>query len=234
MATPTDNLFMPLANKRSFEEVSDRIKSLIINGHLKPGDRLPSELDLASRFNVSRQTIREALRILELSGLVAVQRGGRGGPVVQDAIGEKIRDLFNDALRMEKVTLHELVVARVGLERLVLSILIETGGTEHFRPLEENVAEATRLLAAGQMATVVNLEFHRLLAKACNNYVLEVMVESVLVLLKGVLDRVGPDFETSREAVRYHRNILKALAGKRLEEANRLMEEHVRSSHLMQ
>ena len=58
------NLFGPIKSERTFERVSTRIKGLILEGALKPGDRLPSENELAQQFGVSRQTIREALRIL--------------------------------------------------------------------------------------------------------------------------------------------------------------------------
>ncbi|MBW1769425.1 MAG: winged helix-turn-helix transcriptional regulator [Deltaproteobacteria bacterium] len=56
-------LFKPIKNERTFEKVSRRIKRLIFDGVLKPGDRLPSETELAHQFDVSRQTIREGLRI---------------------------------------------------------------------------------------------------------------------------------------------------------------------------
>ena len=67
-----EDIFTPLKGKRAFEEVSSQIKKLVFEGVLKPGDRLPSETELAVRFNVGRQTIREALRILELSGFITV------------------------------------------------------------------------------------------------------------------------------------------------------------------
>jgi len=61
-------IFTPIKSKRAFEEVSSRIKELIFEGVLKPGDKVSSEGELAKQFNVGRQTVREALRILELSG----------------------------------------------------------------------------------------------------------------------------------------------------------------------
>jgi GntR family transcriptional regulator, transcriptional repressor for pyruvate dehydrogenase complex len=62
------DMFQPIKGKRTFEEVSDKIKSLVIKGILKVGDRLPSEAELARQFSVGRQSVREALRLLELSG----------------------------------------------------------------------------------------------------------------------------------------------------------------------
>ncbi|MDZ7700199.1 MAG: GntR family transcriptional regulator [Deltaproteobacteria bacterium] len=65
------------------DKISNSIKELILNGTLKIGDRLPSEKELAQQFQVDRQTIREALRLLELSGFVTIQRGPGGGPVIR-------------------------------------------------------------------------------------------------------------------------------------------------------
>lgn len=227
MPTPPDTLFTPLTSKRSFEEVSGRIKELIVGGQLRPGDRLPTETELAARFSVSRQTVREALRILELSGLVAVRRGGSGGPVVKNTIGETISGLFTDALRMEKITLDELTVARLGIERFVLSLVIRSACEEDLRALEDNVARARERLAHGELATAENLDFHRLLAKASKNYVLGVVVESILVLLRELLAGLDPDLRVSGGSVSCHEELIAAIRGKRTEEADRLMEEHV-------
>ena len=79
-------LFVPIQSLRTFEEVSSRIKELIFNGTLKPGDKLPPETQLAQEFNVGRQTIREALRLLELSGFIKIQKGGGGGSFIADTI----------------------------------------------------------------------------------------------------------------------------------------------------
>ena len=99
------NLFEPIKSERTFEKVSKKIKQLIFDGVLKPGDRLPSELDLAQQFGVSRQTIREALRILELSGFITIQKGGAGGPLIKDTVLHSLNGMFLDAFQLEKVTL---------------------------------------------------------------------------------------------------------------------------------
>ncbi len=74
----------PYKKRRAFEEIANNIKELISKGYLKPGDRLPPETEIARQFDVGRNTIREALRILELSGFVKIQMGGKGGPLIID------------------------------------------------------------------------------------------------------------------------------------------------------
>ena len=104
-------MFTPVRSKRTFEEVSSQIKRLVFEGVLKAEDKLPSEAELAKQFDVGRQTVREALRILELSGFLTVQKGFGGGSVIKDTILKKTTNLLLDAFRMEKITVEEFTAA---------------------------------------------------------------------------------------------------------------------------
>ena len=99
------NFFTPIEKRRALEAVSDKIKGLVFDGTLKVGNKLPSETDLANQFKVGRQTIREALRPLELSGFIAIKKGGEGGPTISNTILHTISDLFLDAIRMRTVSI---------------------------------------------------------------------------------------------------------------------------------
>ena len=76
------SMFVPLSPKRNFEEVANQIKELILSGQLKPLERLPSERDMAEQFNASRNTVREAYRILEETGFIRMKTGNTGGAMV--------------------------------------------------------------------------------------------------------------------------------------------------------
>jgi DNA-binding GntR family transcriptional regulator len=78
--------FARIRSRRTFEEVCSEIKKLIIKGILRPGNKLPSESELARQFGVGRQTIREGLRLLELSGFITIQKGSAGGPIFDKVI----------------------------------------------------------------------------------------------------------------------------------------------------
>jgi GntR family transcriptional repressor for pyruvate dehydrogenase complex len=71
MDEQTRLIFNPIKNERTFQEVSNEVKRIVFKGILKPGDRLLSEAKLAHQFNVGHQTVREGLRLLELSGWIA-------------------------------------------------------------------------------------------------------------------------------------------------------------------
>ena len=68
--------------QKTHEVIADRIREKIVNGTLKAGDLLPAEDELTLEMGVARTTLREALRVLESQGLIAIRRGRGGGPVV--------------------------------------------------------------------------------------------------------------------------------------------------------
>jgi GntR family transcriptional regulator, transcriptional repressor for pyruvate dehydrogenase complex len=140
-------LFKPLRSTRAFEEVSNRVKQLILKGVLKPGEKLPSEGQLATQFGVGRQTIREALRVLELSGFIDVQRGGAGGPTIKNTILATVSKALADAIQMESITLDELTLARVEIERCVLIQVMKNAGAEDLAVLKANVQKAKSKIA---------------------------------------------------------------------------------------
>jgi len=233
-------IFRPIKSKRTFEEVSNKIKTLIFDGVLKPGDRLPSEIELARQFMVSRQTIREALRILELSGFINVQKGGSGGPLIRDTILNTINNLYLDAFRLEQITTAELTFARVEIEKLVLYHAVDNAEESDILALQQNVEKARLKIESNTISTDENIEFHNLLAKASKNPVFEIVVGSIEAVVRDLLTRLNPDIDASGDAIGYnegmlksenavkaHEEILDAILEKNKEKACRLLEQHL-------
>jgi len=220
-------IFKPLKSQRTFEEVSSKIKELIFEGTLQSGDKLPSEMELAKQLNVGRQTVREALRILELSGLITVKKGYGGGPVVKDNISGRITNLLLDAFRMEKITVEEFVAARLTIEKAILDCAFDNADDQDIKDLRENLAKAKDLIANKEIATDLNFTFHSLLAKASKNSVFIIVEGAINAIHLNLRTRTAPDFETSETAVREHEKILDALIKKKREDAINLQEKHI-------
>ena len=228
METPPKDPFYPLESQRSFERVSARIKSAIVDGTLKVGDRLPSETELASRFAVSRQTVREALRTLEQTGFLATPRkGAMGGTTVENTIGHAIGSLFVDALRMESVSIEEVNVARKAIEGVIVGFAIENADAGDIELLQENLVQSNALIAAGGMSTDLDLEFHRLVAQASGNPVFEVVAGAILFVMQGILMRSPPTVAMSRCATECHRLFVEAMKRKDVELGRKIMLEHL-------
>ena len=163
--TDYETLIEPVKSKRTFEEVSEKLKELIFSGTLKPGQQLPSEPALAQLFHVGRQSVREALRVLELSGFITVRPGVKGGAMIQSTMLSKLASLFLETIRLHKVSREDCMAARRAIETS-LDLVFENADKEDIEALRNNIMAARRKLHADRPVFEENIEFHRLLAKA--------------------------------------------------------------------
>jgi GntR family transcriptional regulator, transcriptional repressor for pyruvate dehydrogenase complex len=221
------SIFVPVRSKRTFEDVSSQIKKLIVEGVLQPGDKLPPEGVLSGQFNVGRQTVREALRILELSGFISVQKGFGGGSVVRNNVLKRTSGLLLDALQMEKVGLKEFTAARLLIEKAILNEAMDRADGRDIRDLQRNVAESKALIRKGKFATDVNVEFHSLLAKASKNRIYVLFERTINDMHLDLRRQRSPNFATDQAAAQAHGEILEALIKKDRDRANRLLERHI-------
>jgi len=223
-----ERIFQPYKNKRSFEEISNEIKALIFEGVFKPGHKLPSETEIARQFNVSRQTIREAMRILEQSGFITIQRGVKGGPVVQDTVEGRISNLFVEGFKFKRISPEELTIVRFDIERAMLQHVFKNIDDKDIEDLRENILRARLKLDKGIIAFEENVDFHKVLARASKNYLYIILVESLMAVVSDFhsrLESVG--IERSRRVTTYHEEILDAIVGQEFEKAMYLFEEHL-------
>jgi len=220
-------LFRPIRPRRAFDEISAEIKRLIFKGILKPGDRLPSETELASQFGVGRQTIREALRLLELSGFISMQKGGVGGPLVVDTILNTISNSFLDAFQMGRITIDELTVARLAIEKMVLESLFTHIKEVDVQALRDNVSLARKKIESGRPASEENTQFHRLLARASGNHLFVILMESIMTVVAHFRSILGVNAELSARSAAAHEQIIDALAKGNRKKASALLEAHL-------
>src|SRR6056297_2092576 len=113
--------FEPIQKNRISEQIIDQIYSLIISGNLKPGDKMPSERELSEQFEVSRNSIREAIRILEILGFLVSKRGDG------TYITEMSENIFEDYIskqniNIEHVKAYELIEARLMIEPKIVKL----------------------------------------------------------------------------------------------------------------
>ena len=220
-------LFMPVRTRRAFEEISAEIKRLVFSGVLKPGDRLPPETELAVQFGVSRHTIREALRRLEIAGFIAMQKGGAGGPLIVDTILNTIGSSFLDAFLLKKMTIHDLMEARLEIEKMVLRKVVGVISQSEIALLRESLTASKGKAERGMPTFEDDIHFHKLLAKATKNYVFDILMESLMAVVAHFhsLVKIGP--KTSKEVARAHEQLLDALEHHDKDIALDVMEKHI-------
>jgi len=112
----SEALFRPLEKKRYSDQIADLIQDKILRDNLEIGTGLPSEKGLALEFQVSRTVIREALRILEVSGLVTIKKGPTGGIFVADVYHKPITNSIHNLITSGRVTINHLFDVRLLIE----------------------------------------------------------------------------------------------------------------------
>src|SRR5215468_11498582 len=122
VAQPAAPKFRPIHTRRAFEEICERIREQLALGVLKPGDKLPPERDLAQQLGVSRNVLREALRSLEMAGVLRLQKGVKGGAFIQEGDTSRMNDVMRDMLSLGTISIRELSEARVHVLDLVVRL----------------------------------------------------------------------------------------------------------------
>jgi len=225
--TPRAMTFPKIKRDRVFEQVSNEIKEQIASGILKPGDRLPPESQLAQNFNVSRQTIREAMRILELSGFLTIKRGGKGGPIVENTISSQVSKALAEAIKMGPASLDDFVLAWGEIEKAILIQVVKNADEGDLHALHENISNAKIDLKKRTPIYRSIRKFHQNIAKASKNNIFELIIESIMVVYADFLSRLEPNPERAKKVLTIHENLLKAIEKKDENQAIAYFEEHL-------
>jgi len=157
--------------EKPMDKIISQIRSLIMSGELKPGDKLPPERKLAEHLGVGRASIRDAIKKLEFYGILKTQP--QSGTVVAGIGITALEGLISDVLQLEESDFHDLVETRVILEK-------QTASLAALRRTEDDIAKMANALQAyndqvklGNPAIEEDLMFHLTIAEASKNGVLQ-------------------------------------------------------------
>jgi len=215
----------PIRRVKLYEEVAARIRDLIADGELRPGQALPSERKLAEQFKVGRAVIREAIRQLEVSGLVESRHGG--GNYVRAITAEHLVAPIASMLNGMGHLREELMDARLFIEPQVARAAAARATPEDLRLLEDVIRRQEERAANGHSGAEEDAEFHDLLARATNNTVVERVMEVIDGLLEDSHARLFRSVQRSRISLDGNRRILEAVLRHDQEAAQKAMVEHL-------
>lgn len=202
---------------RPREQVEERIRVAILSGELKTGDLLPPETELARQFNVSRTTVREALRSLTTQRLIYKVPGSRGGNFVQlidhHSLGSAVIDSVHNLLTLGSIEFTEVAEVRQHLEVPAVRLAAANRSDEDVERLRDIVARQKAASVDDPEVPKLDEQFHTLIAQASGNRVLASFVSALHHETEPVhyLD-LSPD--VGRATVRQHKAIVDAIVAK--------------------
>ena len=160
--TPTN-----FRRRKISDMVADDLRRWIAQENLQPGDRLPNERALLEHYNCSKGTIREALKSLEVQGLVKMVTGPNGGPEVCTVSLDVIMQQLRTFLHFQKFDFQQVYSLRQSLEVMLAKSVVGRLHEQHLTKLQSNITEYELLRAQGdrQGARRTELEFHDILTQ---------------------------------------------------------------------
>ena len=168
------------------EQIAYQIREAIINRELNPGDKLPAEQELADQFQVSRPTIRDAIKILTASKLIVTKSGAKGGHFVSEIT---LSDLVNDlsdyitlSLSLEGMTIDEVVEVRETIEIKSCSLAALRRTEEDLKILKECLPSKV-VTPSGKLFFQQDLKFHQAIAQATHNRMVIITIEAITLSL---------------------------------------------------
>src|ERR1700745_2054725 len=155
VAQPSAVKFRPIHTRRAFEEICERIREQLALGQLKPGGKLPPERDLAQQLGVSRNVLREALRSLEMAGVLRLQKGVKGGAFIREGDTSRNNDVMRDMLSLGTISVRELSEARIHVLELIVRLACANARQADYDALEANIERTDLATRGGRLLGLV-------------------------------------------------------------------------------
>lgn len=219
-----------MAGKRAPIALADELRESILAGELHEGAHLPPERMLATQANVSRGSVREALRILQAEGLIETRPGRNGGPVVRKPSSESLERPLTAFVRGRSIRLQELVETRLSIETAVTRLAAENR-TDDDLALLASLNEQLASAATHEERTERNAEWHVALGRASHNELLAAIMNAVSQAIYNVTSADAYGVPGIREiTVKSHEGIRKALEERNPDAAERRIRRHILGS----
>jgi GntR family transcriptional repressor for pyruvate dehydrogenase complex len=199
--------FRKVTVRRVTDSIVEQIQDLILQGELQPGDRLPSERELAERLQVSRPSLREAIGVMEAKGMLQARRGG--GTYVRDVMGRSVTDPLLHLIEARPETVGDVLELRHALEETAAFHAAQRATTDDLELIEARLEVLEAIYAKGTASATeeasADAEFHLAIADAAHNPVLSHVMRSLLRVLEASSAR---SFEALRSDARDHAAIM--------------------------
>jgi GntR family transcriptional repressor for pyruvate dehydrogenase complex len=221
-------LFSPVEIGRMSGGIVEQVRDLIYKGRLRPGQRLPSERELAERFGVSRVTVRDALRSLETMGLVEIRVGAAGGAFLTAPSAQVVGEGIRNMLMTGNISPEQVAEVRLIIELGIVRLAIARATDDDLVALKDVCYRSEAALDRGEYDVALSTEFHVLLARAAHSPAVEMVVGLFRgpLSMQGVRAKEDPTLSHKR-SVDEHIWLTTVIEARDLPAARRVMAEHL-------
>ncbi len=213
-------------------QVVNHIRTLIENGTLQPGDKIPPERELARSLKISRASLRTGIGYLAAMGVMKIRHGV--GTFVADGPPEFGKTSLSLMSALHGFQSWQMFEARIILESDLAALAAERGKEEHHAALAEEVAEMFASIEAPSNYLVHDVTFHRIIAQASGNPILAAIIETITSALYESRRKTVEHSTDLRESAEMHRELYRAIRARKSEESRNLMEQHLRMAQIAQ
>lgn len=224
MPLPTKSDFEAIRRNKVYEEVARQIERLILK-KLQPGDKLPSERELAEILGVSRGSIRDAIRSLELLGLVEPRQGA--GTIVREVTADALVNPLANMLVRQREHVAELLDFRKMLEPPLAGRAAMHASPDEISEMEEILRRQEAKLSKGEVAVGEDSDFHYSVALASGNGVVLKLLDVLMDLLRETRERSLQVAGRPQKSLAGHKRILAAIKRGDAEAAKAAMRRHI-------
>lgn len=220
----------PMDVPKASDVLADELRERILSGEFSEDAPLPPERELVTQTEMSRSTVREALRILEVQGLVRIKAGRAGGAFIQRPSGDSVATSVNMVIRGQQIRVAALHETREGIEPFCAKLAAQHRTDEDLKALDaanEEIADESGTLASFLQA---NVDWHVGVATASHNELLTGFMSALSQAIYAATENeTFVDQEVRRLTVKAHYSVTRAIRSKDPAAALRRMQRHVHS-----
>ncbi|TWI58073.1 FadR/GntR family transcriptional regulator [Halalkalibacter nanhaiisediminis] len=225
---------IPIQRRKISEQVLEEIKALIKNGTFKPDEKLPSEMELAKMFQVSRSPVREAISVLAATGMVESRQGG-GNWVRKVEFAEMLEQVTIELVDIKQV--YELLELRTIIESEAAALAAKRHDQKDIIELEEalHVLGENMLNNRGSIGDAEDFKFHKTIVRASKNPFLVQTIENISDLYQKALKfslKQNVAYEKRESVFHEHQAIFEAIKNRDSEAAAENMKKHLRTARM--
>lgn len=212
------------------EMLARRILREISQRKMAPGDRLPPEAEMLAEFGAGRASLREALRILEIHGVIRIKPGPHGGPRVTGVSRSDYGHTTTIYLQRTGATFRDLLEARLLTEPAMVRLAAERLTDETAERIRATAAWGWEALdSAPEDWSLATEEFHAVVAGASGNRVLDLQASSLISIERKHVGPIFTDRKDRERTLRVHDKIAEAILGGDADQAEELARKHVKA-----